>query len=86
MKSGFKSLYQLASPEYIRSPSTLANPAQIDGRIVLFARNQAAEQRVDSSHEQAVRVPTGVSMKEVETWHFSFGAPSFFSSSRDVAP
>ena len=85
-ESGFKSLRKLSSPEDIRSPSTLANPAQSDGRLVLFARNQAAEQRVDSSHEQAVRVPTAVLMKKVELWRFSFDEPSFFSSSRDVAP
>ena len=86
MKSGFKSLRKLSSPEDIRSPSTLANREQSDGRLVLFARNQAAEQRVDSSNEQAVRVRTALSMKEVEPWRFSFDAPSFFSSSRDVAP
>lgn len=86
MKSGFKSLRKLSSPEDIRSPSTLANPAKSDGRLVVFARNQAAEQRVDSSNEQAVRVPTAVSMKEVEPWRYSFDKPSFFSSSRDVAP
>jgi hypothetical protein len=86
VKSGFKSLRKLSSPEDIRSPSTLANRAQSDGRLVLFARNQAAEQRVDSSNEQAVRVPTAVSMKEVEPWRFSFDKPSFFSSSQDVAP
>ena len=85
MKSGFKSLRKLSSPEDIRSPSTLANPAQSDGRLVLFASNQAAEQRVDSSHEQEMGVPTAVSMKEVEPWHFSFDAPSFFSPSRDVS-
>ena len=85
-ESGFKSLRKLSSPEDIRSPSTLANPAQSDGRLVLFARNQAAEQRVDSSHEQAVRVLTAVLMKEAEPWRFSFDEPSFFSSSRDVAP
>ncbi len=86
MKFGFKSLRKLSSPEDIRSPSTLANREQSDGSLVLFARNQAAEQRVDSSNEQAVRVPTALSMNEVEPWHFSFDKPSFFSSSRDVAP
>jgi hypothetical protein len=86
MKSGFKSLRKLSSPEDIRSPSTLANREQSDGRLVLFARNQAAEQRVGSSNEQAVRVPTALSMNEVEPWRFSFDKPSFFSSSRYVAP
>ena len=55
MKSGFKSLRKLSSPEDIRSLSTLANREQSDGRLVLFARNQAAEQRVDSLNEPAVR-------------------------------
>ena len=77
---------KLSSPEDIRSPSMLANRAQSDGRLVLFARNQADEQRVDSSHEQTVRVPTALSMKEVEPWRFSFDKPSFFLSSQDVAP
>jgi hypothetical protein len=86
VKSGFKSLRKLSLPEDIRSPSTLANRAQSDGRLVVFARNQAAEQRVDSSNEQALRVPTALSMKEVEPWHFSFDKPSFFSSSQNVAP
>ena len=86
MKSGFKSLRKLSSPEDIRSPSTLANSAQSDGRCVLFARNQAAEQGVDGSHEQAVRGPTALSVKEVEPWRLSFDATSFFWSSRDVAP
>ena len=65
MKSGFKSLRKLSSPEDIRSPSTLANRAQSDGRLVLFARNQAAEQRVDSSNKQAARVPTALSIKKL---------------------
>ena len=80
MKSGFKSLRKLSSHEDIRSPSTLANREQSDGGLVLFTPNQAAEQRVDSSNEQAVRVPTALSMNEVEPWRFSFDAPSFFSS------
>jgi hypothetical protein len=79
VKLGFKSGRKLSSHEDIRAPSTLANPAQSDGRLFLIARNQAAEQSVDSSHKQAVRVPTAFSMKEVEPWHFWFDAPSFFS-------
>ena len=55
-------LSQIASPQDIPSPSSLAKPAQTDQKIVLFACNRAAVQKVDSSIGQAVLVQLACSM------------------------
>ena len=44
----------------------LANPAQIDQKIALFACNRAAMQKADSSIGQAVLVQLAWSRQEVE--------------------